>query len=81
MVLQGSITAQGRCRGAGTEVLSWNGLSWPKDGVGDLDRSMVLQGSITAKGRCKETGTEAWTWNGLSRPKDDAGRLGQEHGL
>ena len=48
MVLQGSITAQGRCREAGTEALSWDCLSRSKDGVGDLDRSVVLEQSIKA---------------------------------
>ena len=75
MVLERSITAKGRCRETGTEAWSWNGLSRPKDGVGDLDRSMVLEQSVMANGRCRETGREAWSWNGLSRPKDDVGSL------
>ena len=64
-----------------TEAWSWNGLSRPKDGVGDLERNLVLEWSIIACGRCRETWRKAWAWNGLSRPRDSKGRLGQKHGL
>ena len=44
MVLQGSITAKGRCRETGTEAWTWNGLSRPKDDAGRLGQEHGLGG-------------------------------------
>ena len=61
MALERSITAKGRCKETRTEAWYWNGLTCPKDGVGELDIRMVLKEFIIAYGRCNETGTEEWS--------------------